>query len=923
MKPAKNFDPFPETIQLKHPMTVRNLHYLFGPKSVAVIGASARPHSVGTTVLRNLMDGGFKGSIHPVNPKYDVLNGLQVYPDVSKLPEAAELAVICTPPATVPDIVRELGALGTKAAVVLTAGLDAVKDRNGISMKQLMLEAAKPNLLRILGPNCVGLLVPEIGLNASFAHTDALQGRIAFISQSGALVTGILDWAKSRGIGFSKFISLGEGADVDFGDLLDYLAGDAQTRAILLYIEDIHQARKFMSAARAAARSKPVLVLKSGRAPEGARAAASHTGALAGADDVYDAAIKRAGMLRVFSTADLFGAVETLAHAKPLDGENLAILTNGGGPGVMATDALIEGGGKLAALSDQTMRQLNEKLPSTWSHGNPIDIIGDAPAERYVEALRALLQDPQSDAILFIHAPTAIVPSAEIAQALLPLIKSASRNVLACWLGGDAVAQARRLFSEAGIPIYDTPEDAVRSFMQIVQYRRNQNLLMQVPPSLPHDFVPDKDKARKIVRAALAEGRSMLSEAEGKELIAAYGIPTVETRIARSPEEAAQCARQIGFPVALKILSPDINHKSDVGGVLLDIETDEAVQSAAEAMCKRLQELQPEARLLGFTVQAMARRPQALELIVGVAGDPVFGPVILFGQGGIAVEVMNDHALALPPLNMTLARDLVSHTRVAKLLNGYRNRPAADIDAVCRTLTRISHLVVDLPEVAELDINPLLADSGGVIALDARVRIVPARPQADEHVHLAIRPYPDELEENIIWKGQNILLRPIRPEDAEEHLKFFNALDPEDVRLRAFSRLRELRPSQLARLTQIDYDREMAFIATRKRADGSDETLGVARVIADPDNIEAEFAVIVRSDLKRQGLGCILMRKLIDYCRNRGTQAIVGETLRHNHLLLELIRHFGFEISGQPEETTMKLRLNLTRQENASHVSAS
>jgi len=895
-------------------MSIRNLHYLFAPKSVAVIGASSRPHSVGATVLRNLMEGGFKGSIHPVNPKYDFLDGLKVYPDVFQLPEAPDLAVICTPPATVPDLIRDLGVRGVRAAIVLTAGLDAVKNWKGISMKQLMLDAARPHLLRLLGPNCVGLLVPGIGLNASFAHTDALPGRIAFVSQSGALVTGILDWAKSRGIGFSKFISLGEGADVDFGDLLDYLAGDVQTQAILLYIEDIHQARKFMSAARAAARSKPVLVLKSGRAPEGAKAAASHTGALAGADGVYDAAIRRAGMLRVFSTEDLFGAVETLAHAKPLHGDRLTILTNGGGPGVMATDALIDGGGKLAALSDQSLQQLNEMLPPTWSHGNPVDIIGDAPVERYVASIQTLLQDPQSDAVLFIHAPTAIVPSAEIAQALAPLIKSAARNVLACWLGGDGVAQARRLFSEAGIPTYDTPEEAVRGFMQIVQYRRNQNLLMQVPPSLPHDFLPDRIKAREIVRAALAEGRSMLSEAEGKELIAAYGIPTVETRIAQSPQEAAQCAQQIGFPVALKILSPDINHKSDVGGVALDLETAQAVQEAAQAMRKRLQELQPNARLRGFTVQAMARRPQAHELIIGVTSDPVFGPVILFGQGGIAVEVMNDHALSLPPLNMTIARDLVSRTRVAKLLDGYRNRPAADIDAVCRSLTQISHLVVDMPEVAELDINPLLADGNGVIALDARVRIVPAALGASGHAHLAIRPYPDELEENIVWQGRPLLLRPIKPEDGEEHARFFHALDPEDVRYRAFSRMRELLPSQVARLTQIDYDREIAFIATRMRPDGSAETLGVARAIADPDNIQAEFAVIVRSDLKGQGLGRILMSKLIDYCKKRGTQAIVGEALSYNHPLLEMARHLGFVVTPQSDAGTMGLRLDLAHQ---------
>jgi acetyltransferase len=490
-------------------MSIRNLQYLFGPRSIAVIGASNKPHSVGATVLHNLVEAGFAGAILPVNPKYDALDGHRVYPTVASLPMAPDLAVICTPPATIPDIVKDLGERGTKAAIVITAGLGAVKNQHGVSMKDAMLTAAQPHLLRILGSNCVGLLVPAIGLNASFAHTGALPGKIAFVSQSGALVTGVLDWAKSRGIGFSKFISLGDSADVDFGDTLDYLASDADTHAILLYIEDIRHARKFMSAARGAARSKPVLVLKAGRAPEGAKAAASHTGALAGADDVYDAAIRRAGMLRVFSTKDLFDAVETLAHARPLAGERLTIITNGGGPGVMATDALISDQGKLAGLSAETLARLDAILPATWSRGNPVDIIGDAPAERYMQSIEVLLQDPQADALLFIHAPTAIVSSVDIADKVVPLLQGSSRTAVACWLGGDAVAQARNIFSEAGIPTYDTPEDAVHGFMQIVQYRRNQNLLMQAPPSVPSDFKPDRAGAQAVARDALAQGRTM------------------------------------------------------------------------------------------------------------------------------------------------------------------------------------------------------------------------------------------------------------------------------------------------------------------------------------------------------------------------------------------------------------------------------
>ncbi|MDB5798981.1 MAG: family N-acetyltransferase [Paucimonas sp.] len=887
-------------------MSIRNLSFLFEPKSVAVVGASERPHSVGATVLRNMLQAGFKGAVYPVNPRHTQVQGLPCYRDLDDLPQAPDLAVICTPAATVPAIVASLVRLGTRAAIVISAGLDA-RDADGVALSQRMLDAARPGLLRILGPNCVGLLVPGLGLNASFAHVGALPGKIAFVSQSGALVTAVLDRARSSGVGFSRFISMGDSADVDFGDVLDYLARDASTRAILMYVEDVRQARKFMSAARSAARSKPVMVIKAGRSPEAAKAAASHTGALAGADMVYDAAIRRAGMLRVDTTEDLFDAVETLAHAKPQYGERLAILTNGGGPGVMATDALIAASGKLAQLSEPSLQQLDAFLPPTWSRANPVDIIGDAPVERYRQALQVLLGCSDADAVLFIHAPTAIVASADIARELAPLIRNAGRNVLACWLGGDAVREARELFTQAGIATFDTPEEAVQAFMRIVQYRRNQDLLMQVPPALSAQRAPGRAAARELIQAALKEGRTMLSDVEARQLLDAYHIPVVKTRLASDPEEAMQQARAIGFPVALKILSPDISHKSDVGGVALDLEDEAAVQAAASAMLRRVQAVRPDARRAGFTLQPMARRPQAHELIVGVSTDPVFGPVILFGQGGVAVEVLSDSAVELPPLNRILARELVNRTRVSRLLQGYRNRPAADFDAICDVLMRVSALVTDLDEVIELDINPLLADQHGVIALDVRVRIGAANPQ-----RLAIRPYPDELEQAIEWRGQTVLLRPIRPEDGEEHVRFFKSLDPEDVRFRVFTRMSELLPLQLARLTQIDYDREMAFIATRRRADGSDETLGVVRAIADPDNEKAEFAVIVRSDMKGHGLGRLLMERIIDYCRQRGTGEIIGEALAYNRGLIRLALSLGFEVkaSGHGDDT-VSLRLPL------------
>lgn len=890
-------------------MTVRNLKHLFEPKSVAVVGASQRPHSVGATVLHNLVSGGFKGAIVPVNPKYETLAGLKTYASVSRLPSAPELAVICTPPDTVPDIIADLGKLGTKAAIVLTAGLSETRDLRGRTMKDLMLRAAKPHLLRILGPNCVGLLVPGIGLNASFAHTGALPGKIAFVSQSGAMVTGILDWAKSRGIGFSKFISMGDKADVDFGDVLDYLAGDPDTHAILMYIEAVRDARKFMSAARAASRSKPAIVIKAGRAPEGAKAAASHTGAMAGSDDVYDAAIRRAGMLRVYTTTDLFDAVETLARSRPVRGDRLAIITNGGGPGVLATDALIGKKGRLASLSTEAMNKLDAILPSTWSHGNPIDIIGDAPAERYIQTLEVLLKEPEVDATLFIHAPTAIVPSTEIAAAVAPMAKGASRNILACWLGGDGVEEARNIFTQAGIPTYDTPEEAVRGFMQIVQFNRNQQLLMEVPASVSGMVEEDRKTARDTIREVLDEGRSLLSEPEAKKVLAAYGIPVVHTRTVRDAEEAALCADEIGYPVALKILSPDITHKSDVGGVVLDLEDRDSVLTAATAMNKRMVEMRPDARLQGFSVQWMVRRPQARELIIGVTTDPVFGPVILFGQGGISVEVTADHAVGLPPLNMVLAKEMISRTRVSKLLAAYRNLSAADVDAVCRTLIQVSNLIIDCPEIVELDINPLLADAEGVLALDARIKV----QKADRNgmARLAIRPYPEEQEEQVEWHGERIVVRPIKPEDAPQHVEFFSSLDPEDVRMRMFVRMRELSPAQLARMTQIDYDREMAFIASRIRPDGKPETLGVVRVVCDPDNISAEFAISVRSDLKGKGLGQLLMNRVIRYCRERGVQEIVGETLSYNNALLNLVKPLGFVAKRSLDNDTMLLNLPL------------
>lgn len=892
-------------------MSVRNLEHLFAPKSVALVGASERPGSLGATLLHNLLAGGFKGEVWPVNPKYGELAGRRCYASVADLPAAPALAVICTPPATIPAIVRQLGERGTRAAVVLSSGISDGRSARGRGLRQAMLDAAHPYLLRLLGPNSAGLLAPGLGLNASVATSGALPGRIAFVSQSGALMVGVLDWARTRGIGFSHFIALGDAADVDLGDVLDYLASDGATGAILLYLQDLRYARKFMSAARAAARSKPVLVLRAGREDDPLPSAASESGALARRDDVFDAAIRRAGMLRVTTTDQLFSAAETLAYARPLHGERLAIVSNGAGPGVLARDALAYGGGVGAQFSSESQARLDALLAPGWRRGNVVNLQGRAAPELYRETLEILLADPQVDALLLIQSPTATVASRDVADAIAPLVRSASKTLLSCWLGGSAVSEARAIASGARLPAYRTPEDAVAGFLQLVHYRRNQNLLMEVPPSMVGSVAPDRAAARALVREAVAGGRYLLSDPETKAILRTYGMAVVETRQAASVEEAVSAAQRIGYPVAVKILTPDVMHKSDFGGVTLDLDGDEGVRAAATRMRRRLAELFPQAKFEGYSVQAMVRRSNAHELIVGAALDAVFGPVIVFGQGGVTVEVADDHAVGLPPLNLVLARDLVDRTRVARLLAGYRNRPAANMDAVLATLVQVSRMVADIPEIVELDLNPLLADSRGAVVLDARMRLALADRSGSTLDRLAIRPYPRELEETIDWQGAPLLLRPIRPEDGPAHLAFFDALTPDDVRYRMFVRVRELQPSQLARFTQIDYDREMAFIATRPNAQGVAETLAVGRVVADPDNITAEFAVTVRSDLKGMGLGKLMMQKLIDYCRARGTREIVGEALPQNSRITGLAKRMGFTVKSNGLEGMREMRLVL------------
>jgi acetyltransferase len=892
-------------------MTSYNLEHLLKPASLAVIGASDRPGSVGATVWRNVSGGGFRGPIWPVNRRHATVAGVRAYAAPALLPAAPDLAVICTPAPGIPGLIAELAARGTRAAVVLSAGLEGAAEGGG-TLCAAALAAARGSGLRILGPNCIGLLVPGIGLNASFAHVGARPGGIAFVAQSGALTTAMLDWAQSAGVGFSHCVSLGNAADVDFGDLLDYLARDVRTRAILLYIESVTGARKFMSAARAAARNKPVVAVKAGRTGEAARAATSHSGALAGADVVYEAALRRAGVLRVRTTRQLFEAAQILSQSKPYAGPRLAIVSNGGGPAVMATDALIEGGGELAVLAEHTLRALDALLPATWSRANPVDIVGDARPQRYVGAIQSVLADASVDALLLVHAPTALASAGEVAALCAPLLEQVSRPAIACWLGAEGV----RIAGSGGsaVPGYATPEEAVDAFLHVVRYHQVQALLLETPRSLEAG-TPDTQAVRAIVAGALAAGRTTLTEPEAKDVLTAYRIPVVETRIANSAQELATLAAAIGYPVALKILSPDISHKSDVGGVALDLATPEELERAARAMLERCRRLRPQARLEGFTVQRMIRRGGAHELLAGIATDPTFGPVIVFGRGGTAAEVIGDRAIGLPPLNSTLAHELMSRTRVARLLAGARGQPAANLPALESALVSLAQLASDVDEIAELDINPLLADEQGVIALDARVRLAARAPGA--RVRLAIRAYPSELEESCELRGQRLLLRPIRPEDAPRHRQFLAQIAPQDLYTRFFTAVRQLPDADIAHLTQIDYDREMAFVAVAADEAGTPQILGVARACADPDNVGAEFAVLVRSDLKGQGLGTLLMHKLIGYCRARGMRALWGSVLSDNTAMLQLSRRLGFRVRAverNVEEIVLELQADRSGQ---------
>jgi len=888
-------------------MSTYRLDKLFSPRSVAVVGASPRDTSPGRAVLRNLRTAGFEGSISLVNPRYREIEGIKAVKSIQELPQALDLMVIATPPHSVPGIVAAAGEKGAATAVIITAGLGHGEG----SLADACEKAARASGLRLVGPNCLGVLSSRAKLNASFAARTPPAGELALVSQSGAIAAGLIEWSAAHDIGFSAAVSLGDKVDVDFGDLLDFFALDGATRAILLYIESVNNARKFMSAARAAARIKPVVVVKSGRHAQGAKAAQTHTGALAGADAVYEAAFHRAGLLRVLDLDELFAAAETLGRVRPFPGKRLAILTNGGGVGVLAVDRLADLDGTLAALSPATMKRLDAALPPIWSRANPVDIAGDADATRYLAAFEALLEDRENDAILVMNVPTALA-SADAAARSIAACAQTHRNsflrpkpVFAVWIGSSDATMP--IFEAAGIPSYATESDAVRGFMHLVHYREALDALMATPPSLAQDFKPDVAAARGVVESVVERGRTWLDPIEVTQLLAAYSIPIAPALLARNGEEAAAAAARPflaeGSGVVMKILSPDIVHKSEVGGVRLNLTSERAVRDAVADILARARAVRPDARITGVTIHPMVLRPKARELIAGIADDPTFGPVIVFGRGGTAVEVIGDKALALPPLDLELARELIGRTRVSRVLKAYRDVPAADVDAVALLLVKLAQLAADLPELRELDLNPVLADQNGLIAVDARIAVAPveaARRGPSGHPRFAIRPYPKEWERHAeLRDGTKILVRPLRPEDEPLYGPFLAAVTQQDLRLRFFAPVKEFGHTFIARFTQIDYARAMAFIAIEE---SPGNMLGVVRLHADANYERGEYAILVRSDLKGRGLGYLLMQMIIEYARAEDLKTIEGQVLAENTAMLAMCRELGFSISPDPSD---------------------
>ena len=885
---------------------------LFTPRSVAVIGATDKDGSVGLAIMKNLI-ASFKGAIYPVNPKRTELLSLPAFPNISAAPAPVDLAVIITPARTVPGLIRECIAAGVKSALIISAGFKEVGPE-GVALEKEILEACRAAKMRFVGPNCLGIMNPGIGLNATFADSIAQPGRVAFISQSGALCTAVLDWSHSENVGFSHFISVGSMLDVGWGDLIDFLGDDPNTDSIVMYMETIGDARAFISAAREVALSKPIIVIKAGRSQAAAKAAASHTGSLAGSDDALDAAFERSGVLRVNTISDLFYMAEVLGKQPRPRGNRLTIITNAGGPGVLATDALVHHGGELAPISNELIGKLNEFMPAAWSHSNPIDVLGDATAERYAKAIELAAQDPDSDGLLVILTPQAMTQATETAQLLEPLAKTLGKPLLASWMGAGAVRGGEDVLNRADIPTFAYPDTAARVFDYMWQYTSNLKGLYETPQTAD---AADADRARasSLVARARSAGRTILTEFESKALLSAYGIPTVTTRIAATEEEAVLAASHIGYPVVLKLHSETITHKTDVGGVKLNLHDADAVRAAFAAIEAGVREKAGEGHFLGVTVQPMAKL-DGYEVILGCSLDVQLGPVLLFGSGGQLVEVYKDRALALPPLTTTLARRMMEKTKIYTALKGVRGRKSADMDELEKLLVRFSQLVVEQRWIKEIDINPLLVGEGGnMIALDARVVLHGPEVKREDLPRPAIRPYPTRYVAPFeLNDGMPVTIRPIRPEDETLMPEFHRKLSEQSVYLRYFHALplsERIAHDRLVRICFNDYDRELALVAILKDEHGKDTIAGVGRLIKLRGGQEAEFAVLVSDQFQHQGLGRELLARLVQYGRDEGMHRIVADILPENTGMIRVSEQLGFKITRVPDDDTLRAELVL------------
>ena len=889
-------------------MSTHNLDKIFKPQRIAVIGASPRPNSVGATVLHNLVNSGSEVVVYPVNPKRESIHGIHTWPRISDVPQTPDLALICIPAAAVPQAVEECGAAGVGGVIVLSAGFREMGEQ-GRELERQTAEAARrfPGL-RMVGPNCLGVIVPGRHLNASFARQLPGAGHVAFISQSGALCTAILDWAEQKRLGFSYFVSIGNMLDVDFGDLIDYFGQQPEVRSIILYAESVTNARKFMSAARAFARIKPIVAYKSGRFAQSAKAAASHTGAMAGEDAVFDAAFERAGIERCYEVDDMFECAELLAWQHPPSGPRLAIVTNAGGPGVMAADALLARNGELATLSPASLDALNAALPEFWSHGNPVDVLGDAAPERYQTATEIVLKDQNVDGALIILTPQAMTDSTPSAEAIAGLAAGSSRPILAAWMGGTTVEPAVACLNRAGIPTYQNPGQAVRAFMHLVSYGRNRQILYETPRELPVSFALDQQGIRERFATTLSGGDTLISEPVCKSLLAAYGIPTTRTLVAGSPEDAVRAARDMGYPVVMKIVSPNVSHKTDVGGVRLNLKRDEEVRAAFRDITSSVAGAVVGAKIEGVAVQEMINEPSAVELILGAKKDATFGAVLLVGMGGITAELLKDRVLELPPLNERLARRMLEKLRCFPLLTGYRGRPGVDLDRLLEVLIRFSYLIAEFPQFKEFDINPLIASPRRVVALDARglrderYSEQAARPFA----HLAIRPYPEGFDRRVVLKdGLQVRLRPIRPEDEGLWHALIASCSYETIHARFRYLFKTATHEMASRFCFIDYDREMAIVAELDE-DGVRKLAGVCRLVMDPAQAIAEYAVLVGDPWQGLGLGMQLTEYSLEIARAWGLRQVVASTERDNNRMLATFRHFGFTLVDDPDEGVVR-----------------